>query len=104
MLSGKDNGQRREEGHVARRGYFQKLIYFREEAIDEYIVNSQTEELFLDFKRADSSGKTERRFIKTIAATWPKAISGFGNSEGGVLIWGWNAPVISRSETLRAPK
>lgn len=36
---------------------FQKLIYFGEEAIDDYIVNSQTEELFLDFKRADSTGK-----------------------------------------------
>ena len=32
---------------------FQKLVYFGEEAIDDYIVNSQTEELFLDFKRAD---------------------------------------------------
>ena len=27
----------------------QKLVYFGEDAIDEYIVNMQTEELFLDF-------------------------------------------------------
>ena len=29
---------------------FQKLIYFGEDAIDEFILNQQTEELFLDFK------------------------------------------------------
>ena len=27
---------------------FQKLIYFGEDAIDDFIVNLQTEELFLD--------------------------------------------------------
>ena len=36
---------------------FQKLVYFGEDAIDEYIVNMQTEELFLDFKQAISIGK-----------------------------------------------
>ena len=67
---------------------FQKLIYFGEEAIDEYIVNSQTEELFLDFKRADSSGKNGTALHKDDRRNLAKAISGFGNSEGGVLIWG----------------
>lgn len=36
---------------------FQKLIYFGEDAIDEFILNQQTEELFLDFKQAVSVGK-----------------------------------------------
>ena len=36
---------------------FQKLVYFGEEAIDDFIVNLQSEELFLDFKQADSLGK-----------------------------------------------
>ena len=36
---------------------FQKLIYFGEDAIDEFIINQQTEELFLDFKQAVSVGK-----------------------------------------------
>ena len=36
---------------------FQKLIYFGEDAIDDFIVNLQTEELFLDFKQAVSTGK-----------------------------------------------
>ena len=67
---------------------FQKLIYFGEEAIDDYIVNSQTEELFLDFKRADSTGKNGLALHKDDRRNLAKAISGFGNSEGGVLIWG----------------
>ena len=36
---------------------FQKLIYFGEDALDEFIMNMQTEELFLDFKTAMSDGK-----------------------------------------------
>ena len=28
---------------------FQRLVYFGEDAIDEFIVNGQTEELFFDF-------------------------------------------------------
>ena len=36
---------------------FQKLIYFGEDAIDEFILNQQTEELFLDFKQAVSVEK-----------------------------------------------
>lgn len=67
---------------------FQKLVYFGEEAIDDYIVNSQTEELFLDFKRADSTGKNGLALHKDDRRNLAKAISGFGNSEGGVLIWG----------------
>ncbi len=67
---------------------FQKLIYFGEEAIDEYIINSQTEELFLDFKRADSSGKNGTSLHRDDRRNLAKTISGFGNSEGGVVIWG----------------
>ena len=67
---------------------FQKLIYFGEDAIDDFIVNLQTEELFLDFKRADSTGKNGLALHKDDRRNLAKAISGFGNSEGGVLIWG----------------
>lgn len=67
---------------------FQKLVYFGEEAIDEYIVNSQSEELFLDFKRADSSGKNGNSLHKDDRRNLAKCISGFGNSEGGVVVWG----------------
>ena len=67
---------------------FQKLIYFGEDAIDEYIMNLQTEELFLDFKQAVSIGKNGTALHKDDRKNLAKCISGFGNSEGGVVIWG----------------
>lgn len=67
---------------------FQKLIYFGEDAIDEFIVNLQTEELFLDFKQAVSIGKNFNTLHRDDRKNLAKAISGFGNSEGGVVIWG----------------
>ncbi|MGD9639064.1 MAG: helix-turn-helix domain-containing protein [Alphaproteobacteria bacterium] len=68
---------------------FQKLKTLQEDAIDEFIINHQTEELFLDFKRANPSGNGKGTAMhhddrKNLA----KAISGFGNSEGGVILWG----------------
>ena len=49
---------------------FQKLIYFGEDAIDDFIVNLQTEELFLDFKQAVS---TAPACIRTTEKIWPRA-------------------------------
>ena len=67
---------------------FQKLIYFGEDAIDEFIINRQTEELFLDFKQAVSDGKNFTTLHRDDRKNLAKAISGFGNSEGGVVVWG----------------
>ena len=67
---------------------FQKLIYFGEDAIDDFIVNLQTEELFLDFKQAVSTGKNGTSLRKDDRKNLAKGISGFGNSEGGVIVWG----------------
>ena len=67
---------------------FQKLVYFGEDAIDEFILNQQTEELFLDFKQAVSSGKNFTTLHRDDRRNLAKAISGFGNSEGGVILWG----------------
>ena len=67
---------------------FQKLIYFGEDAIDDFIVNLQTEELFLDFKQAVSVGKNGTSLHKDDRKNLAKGISGFGNSEGGVIVWG----------------
>lgn len=67
---------------------FQKLIYFGEDAIDEFILNQQTEELFLDFKQAVSVGKNFTTLHRDDRRNLAKAISGFGNSEGGVILWG----------------
>ena len=65
---------------------FEKLIYFGEDALDEFIREHQTEELFMDFKQANSTGKhgwSLSRFI-----LFEHFYSGFGNSEGGVIVWG----------------
>lgn len=67
---------------------FEKLIYFGEDAIDEFILSRQTEELFLDFKQAASDGKSMRSLHPNDRRNLAKAISAFGNSEGGVLVWG----------------
>ena len=67
---------------------FEKLIYFGEDAIDEFILNRQTEELFMDFKQAVSDGKSMRALHQNDRRNLAKAISAFGNSEGGVLVWG----------------
>ncbi len=67
---------------------FEKLIYFGEDAIDEFIINRQSEELFMDFKQAASDGKSMRALHQNDRRNLGKAISAFGNSEGGVLVWG----------------
>lgn len=67
---------------------FQKLIYFGEDALDDFIINQQTEELFLDFKQAVSTGKNFVTLHRDDRKNLSKAISGFGNSEGGVIVWG----------------
>jgi len=67
---------------------FEKLIYFGEDAIDEFIMERQTEELFLDFKQAASDGKSMRSLHPNDRRNLGKAVSAFGNSEGGVLVWG----------------
>jgi hypothetical protein len=58
-----------------------------ETAIDDLIDSRQSEELFLDFKRSSNNG-VGRRLSDDDRNNLGKAISGFGNSEGGVIIWG----------------
>ena len=65
-------------------------------SIDEMIASRVSEELFLDFKRSSDDGggshlsTTDRRSLA-------RAISGFGNSEGGVVIWGVDCSEIETS-------
>ncbi len=56
-------------------------------AIDEFILIKKSEELFLDFKTSGDNG-TGRVLHKDDRANLEKAISGFANSEGGVIVWG----------------
>ncbi|MEK6325472.1 MAG: ATP-binding protein [Acidobacteriota bacterium] len=58
-----------------------------EGAIDELIASRKSEELFLDFKRSSDSGAA-LRLSDNDRNNLAKSISGFGNSEGGVVVWG----------------
>ena len=66
---------------------FEKLIASGEAGIDELIASRKSEELFLDFKRSKNDGDSPNLEIND-RNNFGKAISGFGNSEGGVIVWG----------------
>lgn len=66
---------------------FEKIKKEGEKAIDELIQTRKSEELFLEFKCSANNG--DGKYLndhdrKHLA----KAISGFGNSEGGIIVWG----------------
>jgi hypothetical protein len=56
-------------------------------AIDEFVDLSASEELFLDFKLSANEGDGNC-LADEDRNNLAKAISGFGNSDGGVIIWG----------------
>ena len=69
------------------RNLYQRLVGGGEPVIDELIQARESEAYFLDFKRSSDNGggpKLHTTDRKNLA----KAISGFGNSEGGVIVWG----------------
>lgn len=66
---------------------FERIIAEGQAAIDEFIVSRASEELFLDFKRSSDNGDSQR-LSQNDRNNLAKAVSGFGNSSGGVLVWG----------------
>ncbi|MDD4201998.1 MAG: ATP-binding protein [Candidatus Omnitrophica bacterium] len=69
------------------REIFERIKNEGEKAIDAFILTRRSEELFLDFKRSADDGEgtvLHHDDRKNLA----KAISGFANSEGGVVVWG----------------
>ena len=69
------------------RELYDRIVKEGKSAIEEFIEDRYIEELFLDFKRSSNNG-TEKKLSQTDRQNLAKAISGFGNSEGGVLVWG----------------
>ncbi len=69
------------------RELFERIKREGKSAIDEFILIRKTEELFLDFKRSADNGDGQR-LHQNDRNNLAKCISGFGNSEGGVVIWG----------------
>lgn len=55
--------------------------------LQEYVDTQQEENLFLDFKRVNSFDLTNGDDKKNLA----KALSGFSNSSGGLIVWGIDA-------------
>ena len=66
---------------------YDRLVFGGHEEVLAFIAQSVTEELFLDYKRSADNGAGTALHNKD-RANLAKAISGFGNSEGGVIIWG----------------
>lgn len=69
------------------RDIYERIKERGQAAIEELIADRKSEDLFLDFKRSSDDGngnKLSNIDRKNLA----KAISGFGNSEGGVIVWG----------------
>ncbi|MEW6110019.1 MAG: ATP-binding protein [Nitrospirota bacterium] len=59
-----------------------------DEAIREFIETRKSEELFLDFKQSASERNATNILHEDDRKNLAKAISGFGNSEGGIIVWG----------------
>jgi hypothetical protein len=73
--------------------------------IERMIADQVTEELFLDYKGADSS-TLSTKLSDSDRKNLAKAISGFGNSDGGVIIWGVDCrkdPKSGRETVARKP-
>ena len=66
---------------------YKRVLADGEQAIDNFIADRQSEELFIDFKQSADRGKG-LKLHNVDRSTIAKAISGFGNSEGGIIVWG----------------
>jgi len=66
---------------------FERLVAGGAEEINALIGRGETEELFLDYKRSADNGGGVALHARD-RENFSKAISGFGNGEGGILIWG----------------
>lgn len=77
---------------------FARLVQNGEAEVEEFFNSRQSEELFLDFKRSADEGKG-RSIHSNDLNNLAKAISGFGNSEGGIIVWGVDCNDKDKSNT-----
>jgi hypothetical protein len=66
---------------------FEEILRDGIDAIDEFIDGRLPESLFLDFKKSADQGRG-RHLHESDRNNFSAAVSGFGNSEGGVIVWG----------------
>jgi hypothetical protein len=68
---------------IKKRGYL---------AFQDIIARKESEKFFIDFKLTEKNDYTgQRTLFDSDKKNLAKAISGFGNSEGGLIIWGIDA-------------
>jgi len=73
---------------------FQRLLNGQLNRVAEMIGSEETKELFLDYKRSADDGGG-RSLHNSDRANLSKAVCGFGNSEGGVVLWGLTVAMIA---------
>lgn len=66
---------------------FSRILAGKATALDDLIADREPESLFLDFKRSLNNG-ADRQLAADDNKNLSKAISGFANSSGGLIIWG----------------
>ena len=71
----------------APRSIFEGICAEGEKTIRRFVDDGTPEDLFLDFKTS-SNGGSGKRLSVIDTENLRTAISGFGNTEGGVLVWG----------------
>ncbi len=75
--------------------------------IDDLITNKTVENYYLDFKVTEEKDYTDKRkLLMSDKKNYAKCISAFGNSDGGVIIWGIktgasNADYASAKEPIK---
>lgn len=66
---------------------FQRIKFGGASEIQDMIDNADVEELFLDYKRASTTAPF-KKLAPADKDNYAKAIAGFANSDGGVIVWG----------------
>lgn len=66
---------------------FERIVKNGVTAIEELIEVAASENLFLDFKRSADNGTGTKLHLND-RRNLGKAVSGFGNSSGGIVVWG----------------
>lgn len=82
------------------RELFDRLRQGGTTALDALIADREPESLFLDFKRSEDDGQGGK-LANSDNKNLSKAISGFANSSGGVVVWGVGRRDASGNEAAR---
>lgn len=69
--------------------------------IDRWVLDGTREDLHLDFKR--KAHPKEARLSDDDRRNYSKALSGFANSDSGIIVWGVGAPGSGSSERSKHP-